>query len=284
MCTIGAVSNISSKGERLTFLMKTLDASDGHECVSGFFRASNGNQALCVSVIRQHGINIGLNQQELAVTMSYSDYKPRFGKGTDQVLMDSRALANAQILAECRSVHEGIEVLKDFVPKHPDQLGGNHLLIDSQGKIALLEQCEGKYEYREYSDEGYCSRANNSHWLIKDAQSKTTVPADSLPREKQMKAFLKEVYENIPKGMDGEEIIFGAKSLLSLHSGARPICVHSHVNKDSTLFPSQPVSTLSAIILEINSSTMHYSLGNPCLGNWKALALEVPDFSRPDTI
>lgn len=281
MCTIGAVSNVNEKGERLGFLMKTIDGPP-LEILNGFFRDPNRNQAIFTSFMRQQGINIGMNQHRLAVTLSYSDYVDYKVKGREEVLKmedDTRALANAEILGKYKSVDEGIELLKDFVPRHPHQVGGNHLLIDANGDIALLEQCEGNYKYRKFTDRGYCGRGNNSHWLIKDKQSYLVIPLDSLPREKAMENFLKNVYENIPKGMNSEEIVRKAKSLLSQHSESNDqiggICIHGLKEPGARLFGDASCNTLCAVILDIKELIMHYSLGFPCSENWKALKLEL---------
>ena len=72
MCTIGAVSNIDNKEQRLSFLMKRIDGPP-LEVANGFLY-SNGTRALITSLMRQQGVNIGTNQYGLAATISYSDY------------------------------------------------------------------------------------------------------------------------------------------------------------------------------------------------------------------
>jgi hypothetical protein len=280
MCTIGAVSNINAKGERLGFLMKTLDSPLGIEMFHGYFRAANMNQAIFTSLMRQQGMNIGMNQQRIAVTISYSDCLSYTGEKEPRKLdTDTRALANAEILARCKSVDEGIEILKDFVPRYPDQVGGNYLLIDANGEIALLEQWKGKYEYRKFTDRGYCGRGNNSHWLIKDKQVNLYPPADSSPREEAMENFIKGVHENIPQGMNSREIVNNAKALLSRHSESDDqiggICIHGLVAPGARVFGDAPCYTLGAVILDLKELVMHYSLDNPCSGSWKSLKLEV---------
>ncbi|MBW2148640.1 MAG: hypothetical protein JRG73_10115 [Deltaproteobacteria bacterium] len=260
--------------------MKTIDAHQT-EIFHGVHRAVNGTRAVFSSMMRQPGTNIGLNQHGLAVTMSYSDYRAQDAhdkKEIPRLENDSRALANAEILANCATVDEGLRALEVFVPRHPHQVGGNHLVIDADGGIALLEQCAGKYQYNTFTNRGYCGRGNNSHWLIKDKQSNSIVPVDSLPREEAMENFLKDVYENIPKGMSVEEIVNNAKLLLSRHAertdqtGA--ICAHGLTQPGARLFGDNPCYTLTAVIIDIKDRIMHFSLGSPCAGNWKTLKLE----------
>ena len=277
MCTIGAVSNVNREGKRLSFLMKTIDAPP-LEVVNGFLYSGNV-EAVVTLLMKQPGINIGMNQRGLAVTLSYSDYIEYRGEaeGSPRIEDDTRALANAEILKSCSSVEEGIAFLKDFVPLHPCQFGGNHLLIDRNGAIALLEQCRGRYEYKSFTTRGYCERGNNSHWLIREEQSSLVAPLDSLPREKAMESFLITVYKGIPKGMECDEIIEEAKSLLSQHSERTDqrggICVHGLNEPGARIFGDATCHTLSAVILDLSKRTMHYSIGSPCQRDWHNLTL-----------
>ena len=280
MCTIGALSNLNEKGQRLGFLMKTVDAGLT-ETFHGFFTGPNGTRALFASMMRQRGTNIGLNQHGLAVTISYSDYRGHGSPWTKEMPTlerDTRAMACAEILSRCSSADEALAFLKDFVPRHPDQVGGNYLLIDCLGNIVLLEQCEGKYDFRSFSQRGYCGRANNSHWLIQDKQANLIVPSDSLPREEAMEKFLINGRENIPRGITSDEIISGAKYLLSSHSKRSDqlagICAHGLEAPGARLFGSDPCHTLTAVICDLNEKTMHYSVGNPCQERWRKVTLD----------
>jgi len=144
--------------------------------------------------------------------------------------------------------------------------------------ILLLEQSQGKYQYQDFSERGYCGRGNNSHWLIKEKQQNLITPLDSLPREEAMEAFLKEIWEKIPQGITSDEIVTEAKSLLSRHSETDDqvggICVHGLKAPGARIFGDTPCNTLGAVILDMKELTMHYSVGNPCYKKWNVLKLE----------
>jgi hypothetical protein len=282
MCTIGAVSNLNNRGERLGVLMKTVDGPP-LEIFHGYFRIPDTltNRAVFTSLMCQRGINIGMNQYGLAATISYSDfvnYSVQTARKIPTFDEDTRALITAEILSSCKTVYEGIAHLKDFVPKYPNQFGGNHLLIDAEGRISLLEQSQGKCEYHDFSERGYCGRANNSHWLIKKQQQNLITPLDSLPREDAIEAFLNEIWEKVPQGITSGEIVSEAKSLLSRHSETDNqvggICVHALKAPGARIFGDTPCNTLGAVILDMKELTMHYSMGNPCYDRWNSLKLE----------
>jgi hypothetical protein len=274
MCTIGAVSNLNGKGERLGFLLKTIDAGQV-ETFHGLLRSNDGKQSLFSSIMRQPGTNIGMNEDGLAVTISYSDCWEPGGphQETPKIENDTRALANAEILCKCSETIEGLEYLKRFVRSHPNQVGGNHLLIDGKGNIALLEQYKGNFEFQILTGKGYCGRANNSHWLIKEKQSKLYTPVDSFPREEEMESFLKEIHEDIEKGSDSKDLVSRMKAFFSRHSEREDhlasICAHGLNAPGARLFGEAPCYTLTAVILDVNEKKMHYSLGFPCSGIWQ---------------
>lgn len=281
MCTIGGVSTINKRGERLTFLMKTIDGyrSDQTEMTHGIYRSCSDRISLFSSIMKQPGINIGMNRHGLALTISYSDcWSPEKAADTVTLGSDTRALANAAILARCTSVDDALDALTDFITHNPSPVGGNHLLIDSAGNIALLEQYQGKYHYEMFSDAGYYARANNSCWLIRDRQYDSLTPEDSYPREEEMKTFLQSLYDRIPLGMENHKIINEAKGLLSSHRAndnqRGSICIHGLDAPGARLFGADPCYTLSAVILDVKECAMHYSLGPPCEGQWQTLTMD----------
>ena len=104
------------------------------------------------------------------------------------------------------------------------------------------------------------------------------IPSDSLPREEAIEKFLLHARENIPRGITSDEIISGAKYLLSSHSKGSDqlagICAHGLEAPGARLFGSDPCHTLTAVICDLNEKTMHYSVGNPCQERWRKVTLD----------
>lgn len=278
MCTLGAISNVNPQGKRLSFLFKTIDAGYT-EITHGLLNTPSGTNALFSSIMRQPGTNIGLNNKGLGITISYSDcWSPEETGEMPNLEGDTRALANAEALERFQNVQEVVDFLQTFVREHPDQIGGNHLILDAEGNIALLEQYKGRSDHCFYTDQGFCARSNNSHWLIREEQSKLYPPQDSWPREEITSSFLKETSRRIAEGAEASEIVELIKKHLSTHSENEnqiaSICVHGLDAPGARLFGFSPCYSLTGVILDISNLEMHYSMGQPCSSEWKHMSFD----------
>jgi len=291
MCTIGAITGRDRAGEVRSFLLKTADCWAGCEFHHSIETSEGGVRRIDFSVEPQLGVNSGLNEYGLGVVISYSDYRFRDPEiyPREEVFRDAfissekepRTQMNHLVLSHCKSVPQAVEFIERFVTRHPEMMGGNHLLADATGNVAIVEQCEGKTAVADYSQVGYAGRGNNSSLLIRDKQASISIIHDCLKRQEQMEAFLKSQVGVLENG-DGPRFIESAKALLGSHAGSPDqtgsICVHGLQVRGTRApaigrFGTAPFWTATALVLDLRRREMLFSVKNPCQGEWRSLNL-----------
>ena len=291
MCTIGVIAARDRAGDVRVFLLKTADCWPRCEFRHTIETSEGGTRRIGFSLEPQVGVNSGLNEYGLGVVISYSDYRFRDpeiyppDEGTPGEFLslekEPRTQMNQWVLAHCQSVPEAVEFMQRFVPEHPEMTGGNHLLADINGNLAIVEQCEGKTSVADYSRVGYAGRGNNSSLLILDKQASISVIHDCLERQEQMEEFLK---GQVAVLEDGDEFRFtqSAKAVLSSHANGPDqmgsICVHGLQARGTRSpavgpFRAEPLWTVTAMILDLRRRRMLYTVGNPCQAEWRSLNL-----------
>jgi hypothetical protein len=236
-------------------------------------------------------VNSGLNEFGLGVIISYSDYRfrdPEVYPPSDETPgtflsldREPRTYMNELILSRCRRVPEAVEVMERFVADHPEMMGGNHLLADREGTLAIVEHCEGQAAVAYYTDTGYAARGNNSALLIREKQAGISVIHDCLERHRQMEEFLAGQLSTVRAGED-RAFIEASRGLLSSHRGAPDemgaICVHELKARGTRApavgpFMDGPRRTVTGMIFDLQARRMLYTAGNPCASEWQAAQL-----------
>lgn len=278
MCTCGAISTKDENGQSLILLGKTLDF---YECSfwHGKVTCTNGNSILGLGAVPQIGINSGINKNGLGVLLSFLDYRGPFEKNKSSDIPqkwsgDDRALLNAQILAKCINVEEAIEFLYENVPKYPSMPGGNHMLADANGNIAVFEHCAGQMKHKYYTEQQFASRGNNGFLVIQDEQNKLSgdVQRDRNLRSENMADTLKKLITN---NTSYDEALDNLKKVLGSHSQDADqigsICIHNHVLPGARASTHVAMSTVTAVILDVVRKKMLYTIEAPCKNKWYEL-------------
>ena len=291
MCTIGATVAKDRAGNVRAFLLKTADCWAGCEFHHSIQASENGTRRIDFSVEPQFGVNSGLNEHGLGLVISYSDYRFRDPEiyTRDEHFRDvfvssekePRTEMNQLVLSNCKTVPQAIEFIEGFVRRHPEMMGGNHLLADATGNLAIVEQCEGTTAVVDYSQVGYTGRGNNSCLLIRDKQASISIIHDCLSRQQQMEGFLKSQMAVLEDG-DESRFVSSAKVLLGSHAGGPDqtgsICVHGLQVRGTRApaigpFGTKPFWTATALVLDLQRRQMLFSVNNPCQGEWQSLDL-----------
>lgn len=285
MCTIGAL--VTTTPGRGVYLLKNADAWRSIEMAHAVERGASGTWRIVFRFVPQMGVNSGLNEYGLSVLISYSDYRlrdPKLHPPDDRlpaafarIDREPRTLMNEFVLDTCRTVDEAVEMMQAFVAKHPDMVGGNHLLADASGAVAIVEHCEGKSAVEYATDHGFAARANDSTLLIRDAQERLSNIRDSHERRTQMARFLES------RRADARDFSEAARSILASHGRSGPermgsICAHGLTVRGCRTpavgpFTSEPVWTVSSMVLDLTRREMTFTRGNPCQASWHTLAL-----------
>jgi len=289
MCTIGAITTAGLRGVRRNLLVKNCDA--WRDAVIRHRLVLNGQKFLNFSIEPQGGVNAGMNEFGLCVAISYSDYRSRSSPGekrTESVaphvslVQEPRTLMNELVLAQCRSVTEALDLMIPFIAVHPDMMGGNHLLLDRDGAIVMVEHCEGKSAVLSYGERGYVARANNSESLIREHQAKMAFVRDSLDRQTELDVFLGEQRGSLSSG-DVPSVVASIKAKMGSHPDegkdvVGSLCVHGLIGpgyRSTAAGPhaEDPLWTVSSMLFDLELGEMQYSVGNPCVAQWRTLSL-----------
>lgn len=285
MCTIGAL--VPAKPARGVYLLKNADAWRSIEMAHTVERGARGTRRIVFRFVPQMGVNSGLNEYGLGVLISYSDYRlrdpevyppdDRVPASFARIEREPRTLMNELVLDTCRTVDEAVEMMQGFVAEHPDMVGGNHLLADASGAVAVFEHCEGKSAVEYRTDRGFAARANDSAVLIRNAQERLSNIRDSHERHAQMVKVLE------AHRADGRDLPAAARSILASHGPAGPdemgsICVHGLTVRGCRTpavgpFASDPVWTVTSMVMDLTRREMAFTRGNPCQAPWHTLAL-----------
>lgn len=284
LCTTGALAVKQSHGEGMILLGKTIDFYKS-SLWFGKLQDARGYTSLGCGLTPQLGVNSGVNEKGLGVLLSYIDYRGPFEKPnaklSGQPMLqkwadDERGLMNAQILAKCSSVEEGIDLLYALVAECPNTPGGNHMLVDCQGTIAVFEHCNGEAKHKYYDN--FAARGNNG--LLVRVQEQTELPAEIiLDREiryRKMNNSMRELLDDVHHGLSESEAVMVLKSTLSSHTngnGLGSVCCHDLDLPGGRSSSHLSLSTLTGVILDVGQLKMHYSIGSPCRNNWEVLSL-----------
>ncbi|MCM3571111.1 carcinine hydrolase/isopenicillin-N N-acyltransferase family protein [Neobacillus mesonae] len=283
MCTCGAISTRDRYDQPVILIGKTMDFYESafwHGKVSH----TSGYTSIGFGVIPQIGINSGMNEKGLCVLLSFLDYRGPFTIEKNETipnkwLGDDRALLNAQLLARCSKVEEAIAYLYEHVPRYKDMPGGNHMLVDKSGTLAVFEHCNGQMDHKYYTDKGYTARGNNGFLTILDKQASlpNDIKNDRSIRCSTMESTLAELYN---QQFEEEEILQKMQQTLSSHQTDAPgqvgnICLHAQVLPGARASTYFPLSTISSIIFNVTKQVMYYTTSTPCQSSWHQL-----DFSN----
>jgi hypothetical protein len=282
MCTCGVVSAKTPSGEMINLLVKTMDFPIS-SCWHGVAFQPGGFKFLAMGLTGQIGINSGVNEAGLGVALSFLDYRGPFqddGKAQKFThwLGDERGLANTEIMSRCERVEEAIEYLYGFVENHPLP-GGNHMLVDATGKVAMFEHCNGQKAHKIH-EEGYTARGNNGLLILQEEQAALPelVKFDRTTRFSTMRGFVEETKKIIETDGSREKAIAKMQEALSTHSpdgNDQPgtICSHGNVLPGARANLAIPMHTVSAIIFDVTKKELFYTRGNPCESEWLKLSL-----------
>jgi len=282
MCTCGAIRTKDRDGKQVILLGKTLDFYESGYW-HGIISHPDGISMLGCGLVPQIGINSGMNDKGLAVLLSYLDYRGPFEeqdirKIPDKWHNDDRALINAQMLAKCSNVEEAIAFLYEQVPRYPHMPGGNHMLADRKGTLAVFEHCAGEMNHRYYNEEGFVARGNNGFLVIKKEQEQLPglVRQDRNLRYSQMASVLRDVHG---RSMSYDEILQSMMKALAFHNEQSDrqvgsICIHDQILPGARASTSLPLTTVTALIFSLNEHQMHYTVTPPCQGAWHTMGLK----------
>lgn len=268
----------------MSYMLKTSDSDftpHWHAYVSNPHRFD----VLAYGIMKQGGINAGINNAGVALMMSYFDYRVSAGAlvaQPDDMFVrwpDDRGLVNAALLAQCRSTTEAIAFLYDAVGRRPGIVGGNHLVADVSGAMAMFEHCNGRMAHRLYSEGGILSRGNDGLLIWPEEQETLpdAVRDDRRLRRETMERSLTDVRAAIAAGEFDEAHLDGKlKSALSSHAqegsvNLGSICAHGIEAPAARMPMHGEIWTMTGVIFDVVNGRMHYSLGNPCHGRWKSL-------------
>jgi hypothetical protein len=281
MCTCGAISTTDQNGKPVIMLGKTLDFYE-----TGFWYGvvshSSGYEAVGGGIVPQIGVNSGMNEKGLGVLLSFLDYRGPFEMLESNIIPgkwdeDDRALLNAQLLAKCSKVEEAVNFLYDAIPGYPNMPGGNHMLADTDGTIAVVEHCNGEIKHQYNTEDGYASRGNNGVVAILDEQKRLPddVKKDRFKRSEAMGDTLQNL---LNKKINQEEVIVKMKEILSSHrqkhqSEPGNICIHNYALPGARASTHFPLSTVTAVVYNLVDKKMYYTKTNPCQKEWFALGL-----------
>ncbi|WP_338833388.1 hypothetical protein MHLNE_23420 [Moorella humiferrea] len=284
MCTSGAVSAVYPSGEPFILLAKTMDFPIS-PCWHGICYLQNGYRCLAFGMTGQIGINSGLNEKGLGVVLSYLGCYVPEEKEEEQTKFqkwgeDERGLANAEILTRCSNVEEAVEYLYDFIKRRPNIPGGNHMLVDATGKIAVFEHGLGSANHKFY-EEGYTARGNNGLLILEDEQTNLPerIKFDRSSRYERMNKVMFSIRDSVINGrITRTEAIEEVKETLSYHNPEgkeKPgtICTHGLILPGGRTSLSKANWTITAAIFDVVNKEMFYTYGPPCESEWQKLSL-----------
>lgn len=270
------------EGQPIILLCKTQDFYE-----SGYWHGKvshpNGVSMVGCGVVSQIGINSGMNDKGLAVLLSFLDYRGPFETLESQDIPskwhnDDRALINAQLLARCSSVEEALDFLYEQIPRYPHIPGGNHMLADQRGNLAVFEHCAGEMNHRYYSEEGFVARGNNGFLVKKGEQDQLPdrVKQDRERRYFKMESVLKAI---IKDSLKQAEILEALKQALASHDyhydgQVGSICIHDQTLPGARASTHVPMTTITAIIFNVLEKKMYYTTAPPCQGDWFTMGME----------
>jgi len=285
MCTCGAFVSHNKTLRATSLAAKTIDFYASSLWV-GRVHSTEGYQAIGCGLVPQIGVNSGMNEKGLVVLLSYLDYRGPFdhddtikeipSSGISVWAEDYRAIINAEILSRCSSANEAIELLYQLVPHYKGMPGGNHMLLDSEGRLAVFEHCNGVMNHMFY--ESYVARGNNGRCvrLAEQSDIPEMVNRDRTERYQSMETSVYHIWEALQQGGTKVNAEQQLKRQLAEHKndgGIGSICCHSLSLTGARANTNRVLSTVSAIIFDPLELVMHFTEGSPCKVLWQSLPL-----------
>ena len=288
MCTIGAVATTDPRGNPVAFAHKTCDYmphSNWHGCSMGGL----GHDLMGFNGLSRPGVNSGMNAKGLAVMRSFLDYRGPFDENEEggrpkpdfPLDMDNRSAIGAHVLEQFDNVEDGLSYAMEILPKYTGkgsgQRGGNFLLADAEGKIALIEHCEDRIASK-YYPEGYAARGNNGFLILKDEQAglPQAVRQDREVRCDRMRETVREIHDSVPRGMSKDDALNLLKETLSWKGpkgdgGIGAICAVDLRVPGARTNSGAPCSTFTGVIFDLIDKVMHFTRGNPSENPWHTM-------------
>jgi len=267
LCTTGAFVVRDTNGENQIFAFKTSDS-----VWTGFWHSQvheeTGFDSLSYGLIPQQGINAGMNETGLAVISSFFDYTSEALPSNSSWQGDIRGKVQAEVLSKYTSTEEALHHFQSQFEGSIAPIGGNHILVDSSGKIRVFEHCRGETAVEVVDQQ--VIRSNQAMYLFTEEQKSqcNEIQEDREKRLEQAEAVIKKLVHN-PQNV--ENVLHQLQQLLSSHVGIGnelgSICAHGISKGRSNT--EEPHFTMSAMIWHINQRTMYYTEGNPCVNEWE---------------
>jgi hypothetical protein len=288
MCTIGSVFTRDRDGNPVAFALKTADymwKGVWHARITG----STGHDILGFNLVERPGVNSGMNDAGLAVMRSFLDYRGPFGDEEPEdcpeadfpVDADNRSAIGAYVLEKFDRTGDVVDyamtVLPKFTGKGSGQRGGNFMIADAHGRIAVIEHCEDRISVKDYP-EGHTARGNNGFLILHTEQE--TLPEhvrqDRSIRCARMAEAMKAVHDSVPQGMTKPEVLDLLKQTLAWRGpnedGGIGSCCCLGVNAPGSRTNSTaPCWTITAVIFDLIDRRMHFTRGTPHANPWHTL-------------
>ncbi|MCR8630387.1 hypothetical protein [Paenibacillus radicis (ex Xue et al. 2023)] len=279
MCTTGAVVIKDRSGGKRIFGFKTSDSP-----LTGFWHGQVNNpgryDALGYGLTQQQGINAGMNEKGLMVISSYFGYKEHMPDVASEQKQSSknsywsgdvRGIVQAEVLAGCSAAAEAAALFVERFSEGMAPLGGNHVIVDRTGELLVFEHCQGLYGLQNATKQHFIVRSNQAFTLFQSEQNQ--LPEEIREDRGIRQRLAEQILSNIKReemNLDAVEVINRLKQMTALHAGSGEstgsICAHG-VSKGRSNSP-EPHETLSAMIWDIRSKKMHFTVGHPCKGEW----------------
>lgn len=229
-------------------------------------------KALAVGITVQLGINSGLNSQGLCSVLSYLDTQiPDCSSPAQESgwAGDNRGLANAEMLAQCSTVHEGNEFLTQYFARFPSVVGGNFILTDRYGALGIVEYYHGTVRFSQTLNT-HIIRANNG--LLVGLTEQQQLP-EATKRDRKGRFIMADRLGFKASAGTKDEAVADIQGFLSQHGDENhpPICVHDYDVTGARYSRPEPISTVTGVIFDIRQYRMLFTRGNPCGNIWQEL-------------
>lgn len=213
--------------------------------------AGGGRTMVCVGSLGSPGaFSSGMNAAGLAVVdtqIGTSDH----GVGW------LRYFLMTALLRQCADVDEALA----FVASVPHAGGGSLVLGDACGTTACVELGHAQAPVMIRS---MASVARTNHYLDPQMAAQMVLPCDDLSDSSPLRLSQVQSY----LGQHGSTMsVSKAQALMSSHQDRGSICLHANADSQTQ------ARTLSCVVYETASQTLHISNGNPCNSTWARFCL-----------
>jgi len=251
----GCTSWAHSLGAQGCLVVKNRDYRGEHGVLQQVFLhsdpAAGARTLLCVGSLGSPGaFSSGMNSAGLALVDTQIGTR-------DHGVGWLRYFLMTALLRECANVEDALA----FIAAVPHAGGGSLVMGDAGGASACVEL---GHAVPPVIVRSMAAVAHTNHYLDAQMATQMILPCndldDSSPRRLlQVQNFLAQHSSNmdVPK----------AKGLMASHQAGASICLHAEVG-------SQTLSrTLSSVVYDTASQTLHFSSGNPCNSVWIRFSL-----------